>query len=563
MESGKINKKVLIWTLRAIGTAKIYIAMLVIIQALIGISSVGYAIVLREIIDVAVSGYILGFRYYLFSLVLLVVFQILLRAESRFLEEYSRAVMENTLKKRLFSSLLYGEYDYVSGVHSAEFMNRLTSDTVVVSDAMAQIIPGITGMTVKMIGAIGMILILEPIFGYVLIPGGALLIISTYWFRKKLKKLHKKVQESDGKLRVFLQESLTSMIVVRAFVNEQPTLDTSFEKMRVHKNIRIEKNHFSNLCNIGFGVVMQGSYVLGIGVCSYKIITGEISYGTMVAILQLISQIQTPFANITSYIPKYYAMLASSERLIEAEILSRQRNTESNCFKSIAEINEFYQNEFNGILLENISFNYSRNSIKNTGIKNFNMDIEKGDCIAFTGSSGCGKSTILKLLMCIYPLDSGEQWIKLKNGFKIKLTQAYRRLFAYVPQGNHLMSGTIREIVAYGKKEAIKNDDEIWEALRISCAENFVKELEFDLDTALGERGLGLSEGQMQRIAIARALFSGKPIILLDESTSALDEKTEAQLLNNLNSMTDKTIFIVTHKQAILNICNKELKFSE
>lgn len=562
MEDGKINNKTARkWIIRATGKVKIYIVLLIIIQALIGISSVWYAIILRDIIDAAVARSEIGFQHYFLSLVLLVIFQILLRSANRFLEEYSRAMMENTLKKRLFSSLLYGEYSYVSGVHSAEWMNRLTSDTVVVSDAMAQIIPGITGMTVKMFGAIVMILMLEPIFGYVLIPGGILLIILTYWFRKKLKKLHKKVQESDGKLRVFLQESLTSMLVVRAFVNEKPTLDTSCEKMKIHKDMRIKKNHFSNLCNIGFGIVMQGSYALGVGVCSYKIITGEISYGTMMAILQLISQIQTPFANITSYLPRYYAMIASSERLMEAEVFSRQKTIESNCLKSISDINDFYQNEFNGVLLENVSFNYSRNSIKNTGIKNFNMEVEKGDCIAFTGSSGCGKSTILKLLMCIYPLNSGERWIKLKNRNRIKLTEEYRRLFAYVPQGNHLMSGTIREIVAYGDKEAMTNDDKIWEVLRIACAENFVKSLKLGLDTALGERGLGLSEGQMQRIAIARALFAENPIILLDESTSALDEKTEAQLINNLHSMTDKTIFIVTHRKAILNICNKEIKF--
>lgn len=143
------------------------------------------------------------------------------------------------------------------------------------------------------------------------------------------------------------------------------------------------------------------------------------------------------------------------------------------------------------------------------------------------------------------------------------MTADYRHLFAYVPQGNHLMSGTIREIVTYSDKVAMQEEDGIWKALRIACAGDFVKELILGVDTILGERGLGISEGQMQRIAIARAIFSDNPILMLDQSTSALDEKTEEQLLCNLRTMTDKTVLIVTHRAAVLKICDKEIMFSE
>ena len=262
------------------------------------------------------------------------------------------------------------------------------------------------------------------------------------------------------------------------------------------------------------------------------------------AVAQLIAQIQSPFANITGYLPKFYAMTASAERLMESE------NFEDYHKKNIIEksrIQSFYKNDFKGISFENVDFTYTppvcnNNSKKNMPVvlKNINIEIKKGEYIALTGHSGCGKSTFLKLLMCLYPVDSGEKFLLTNNG-KIRLTSEWCRLFAYVPQGNQLMSGTIREIIAFSDKSRAFFDKDIKNALKISCADEFIDNLENGVDTFLGERGTGLSEGQMQRIAIARAVFSENPILLLDEATSALDEKTEKKVLSNLKNLTDKT----------------------
>ncbi len=203
-------------------------------------------------------------------------------------------------------------------------------------------------------------------------------------------------------------------------------------------------------------------------------------------------------------------------------------------------------------------------------------DIKKGDYVALVGQSGCGKSTFLKLLMCLYPLDSGERYVTLTKDQKEKmpdpagddatmtepLTSRWRRLFAYVPQGDTFMSGTIREIVAFSDKDAMSDDDRIDEAIRAACADDFVYKMENGVDTELGEKGLGLSEGQLQRLSIARAIFSGRPVLLLDECTSALDDDTERRLLDNLRSMTDRTVFIVTHRAAALDICDRIIRFS-
>lgn len=196
-------------------------------------------------------------------------------------------------------------------------------------------------------------------------------------------------------------------------------------------------------------------------------------------------------------------------------------------------------------------------------LENISLEIQKGEYVAFTGHSGCGKSTALKLLMSIYRLDSGKRLLVEKDGSSQPLDSRWHRLFAYVPQGNQLMSGTIRDIVSFADKSQSGDEEKIAQALKIACADEFVGELESGIDTLLGERGTGLSEGQMQRIAIARAIFSESPVLLLDEATSALDSQTEKQLLENLRSMTDKTVVIVTHRPAALEICDRVLNFSE
>lgn len=234
------------------------------------------------------------------------------------------------------------------------------------------------------------------------------------------------------------------------------------------------------------------------------------------------------------------------------------------------EILRFYENSFKGIRFDNAGFTYlppvrnddAQKDNMPVVMKNVSIEINKGEYAAFTGHSGCGKSTLLKLMMCLYPLDEGERYLVTADG-ATALTPKWGRLFAYVPQGNQLMSETVREIVTFADRTRKMCDDDIERALKIACADEFVHRLESGIDTMLGERGTGLSEGQMQRIAIARAVFSDAPVLLLDEATSALDEQTERNVLQNLRSMTDKTVLIVTHRPAALEICDKIVKFSE
>ncbi len=551
------------WLSSVIGKKKIYIVFLLLLQAVLGAGSVFYALILRNIIDCASGKDSHGFVLFLAGIILLTALQILLRAVVRHTEELSRSTYENILKGRLFSNLLKKDYSSVTATHSGEWINRLTNDTVVCANGLVEILPGAAGMFVKMCGALVMILALEPKFAYILFPCGAALILLTYAFRKVLKRLHKTIQETDGRLRVFLQENLGSLLIVRSFSAEKQTEEEAERRMSEHKSARMKRNRFSNICNIGFAVAMNGMYLLGVAYGGYGIINGTISYGTLTAILQLIGQIQSPFANITGYLPKFYAMTASAERLIESENFA---DDSPDGVKSSDEIQKFYKEKFVSIGFENADFTYTppvkedEKAKMPVVLKNISLEIRKGEYVAFTGHSGCGKSTLLKLMMCLYPLDSGRRFLRAEE--KIPLTSEWHRLFAYVPQGNHLMSGTIREIVTFSDKNKMKDEIKINKALKIACADEFVSDLENGIDTMLGERGTGLSEGQMQRIAVARAIFSDNPILLLDEATSALDEKTERQLIENLRSMTDKTVIIVTHRPAALEICDKIFEFT-
>ena len=556
------------WLYSVPGKKKLYILALIVVQALHGASGVLYALFLREIVDAAVAQDVVGFWRGIVWIVLLVAVQLALRAIIRWLTELGKSVFENLFKARLTDTLLHRDYLAVSAVHSGEWLNRLTNDAKVVADHYVDILPGLAGMAVKLVSALVMIVVLEPRFAAILIPAGILLAGFTWLFRKALKRLHKDVQEADGRLRVFLQERIGNLLMIRSFAAEKQTEAEAESRMREHRSARMRKNWFSNLCNIGFGVALNGMYILGVGWCGYGILIGTVSFGTLTAITQLITQIRMPFANITGYLPKYYAMLASAERLMEAEEFP---DGEAGQTMELSEMLDLYENRLSTIGLRDVSFTYyppadmlgslSKDNMP-VVLEHVSFSLRRGEYVAFTGQSGSGKSTVLKLLMCVYQPDSGERYYEAADGSVHGLTGAYRRLFAYVPQGNALMNGTIREIVSFAEPAAAQDEERLKQALRIACAEEFVSELEHGADSLLGERGTGLSEGQMQRLSIARAVFSGSPILLLDEATSALDEATEVKLLENLRTMTDKTIVIVTHRRSALSICDRRIDIS-
>ena len=272
------------------------------------------------------------------------------------------------------------------------------------------------------------------------------------------------------------------------------------------------------------------------------------TYGTVTAIIQLVNQVQSPFVSLSGIMPKYYTTIASAERIMELDDLPNEKEIN----KKEIDVLDTYKN-LNSVEFENISFKYDRDII----LDNTSLSIKKGDFVAIMGISGIGKSTLLKLLLGVFNLNFGKIYLDTNNG-KIPIDKNTRRLFSYVPQGNMLISGTIKDNITFINPDA--SDAEIEKAIRISCAKQFIDELPLGLETVIGEKGLGLSEGQVQRLAIARSLLADSPILLLDEATSALDEKTEKEFLTNLKALDNVTCIIVSHKKAALDICNKTIQ---
>ena len=566
MTEGRKNtsdtKNVWVWLWRVSGAYKLCVVILFIVQVTFGVCGVVSAMLFRTLIDRAVEGQPDAFLQAAICLAGLFLGEDLLSAANRFLYEWTHASLENRLKERLFSCLLHKDYASVTAVHSGEWIARLTSDTVVVIGGIMDILPNLGGMMARLTGALAALLLLQPAFFYILVPTGIVMILLTASLRKVLKRLHKKIQEANASVLSFLQERIESLMILRVFAMERQTLQEAAQRMKKHKAARMKRNSLSNLCNFGFGLMVDTCYLLSAVYCGYGILKGNISYGTFTAVLQLVGQVQSPFAGITGVIPQYFAMIASAERLMEAEAYP---DDGKEIRFTPEQIKRFYAEQFESLGVRDASFSYRASDEANDQLKviqHFNLEIQKGEYVAFTGHSGCGKSTLLKLLMCLYPLDDGKRYIRAKYGSKQEeypLTSAWRGLFAYVPQGNQLISGTIREIVAFGDPAAMAQEERLVQALRVACADEFVVGLEKEADTCLGEHGAGLSEGQMQRIAIARAVFSDRPILILDECTSALDEGTEQKLLNNLRKMTDKTVLLITHRPAALEICDRQI----
>lgn len=537
------------WIFGVSGKLKLGVLLLVLLNSAISISAVAFALVLREAIDGAVSGNKMVFLKFVIILGLIMVGQIAARGVIRFLDEYVRSGMENVIKTRLYETILSRKYSAITAFHTGELLNRITNDAVVVADGFVQIIPGIIAMLVKLAGAAAVLFVLDYRFSVIFFAGGGLVLIFTTLFRRVMKKLHKDVQAADGVLRSYLSENLGSLMVLKTFGAERNSIDTSKHYMDKHRFMRMKRNRFSNICNVGFGLVMNGGYIFGLCWCSFGILHGSITYGTLSAVLQLVDQLWAPLANMTGYLPKFYGMLSSAERCMELETLEEE-HVESQFSRDYCR--ELYK-DMTAIECKNITFRYEDDII----LENADISIGKGELITIMGNSGAGKSTLLKLLLAIYEPEKGTLEIKTEKE-SYALTEKYRKMFAYVPQGNFLMSGNVTSAIASLDDTSADVDmDKVKAVAHIACADTFVEKLEHGYDTLIGERGMGISEGQAQRLAIARALYTDAPVLLLDEATSALDEQIEKKVLKNIRELTDKTVIIVSHRKAVLEVCDR------
>ena len=457
---------------------------------------------------------------------------------------------EMRLKNTAFGTLLEKAYSVVSDHHSGELMTRLTADVTVVSDNFATLLPSVAAMLARLVCAFAVITALDYRFACVLAAAGLILFLCTRLFRGKIKKMHRAVQESDGRLRSFLQEALENLLAVQVFDAYDRTNAEAQARGEENYTAKLKRNRWSILANTGFSAVFSGGFLFALLWSGVRLCTGSITFGTLTALLQLVNQVQMPVSNLSGIMPKYYAMLASAERLMELSSLPDDTALNPPCEK------QALWDSFTGLHLRDVSFSYGRNPV----LQDVQLSLPRGEFAVLSGISGIGKSTLFKLLLGVLKPDAGAVEIETAAG-ALSADKTTRALFSYVPQGNLLFSGTVRENLCFVKADA--TEEEIDRAVRVSCADEFLRELPEGLDTRLGEGGRGLSEGQMQRLAVARAVLTDAPVLLLDEATSALDAQTERRLLQNLKALPGKTCLLISHKTAAFDVCDRVLELRE
>ena len=523
------------------------IILLSVMSGLNALSAVGFALLSRQVIDRAMGVVPGNFWVPGALLVLLVAARIVTNVACNLLTGWISGRMEMRIKDRVFSTLFRKQWKDVNAYHSGELLHRMTSDGGVVVNGVVSLIPHVVSMVTSLVACVVVLFTIDWKFTAVLLVVGTIILIISRFYGKKMKELHKICQQTDGKGKSFAQEGLANWMMIQSFDGATSVRHRFGRLMMKNFKARMRRVRWSNLSHAGMYLLFNGSYYIALlwGAIQLSGGDGGMTYGTLMALLQIVSQIRAPFMNMSGLLPQYYNMLASAERLLELENLTDEPRLER-----LYTGEELYA-RMDCIRAENLSFSYDADKVV---LQNANLTIRKGEFVALAGFSGIGKTTLFKLLLGFYPLDSGDLTVVLDEG-RLPVGADTRPLFAYVPQQSMLLSGTIRENVAFCCGDVTEED--VWSALEVADVADAVRQLPDGLNTQLGERGAGLSEGQLQRLAIARAVLSGAPILLLDECTASLDESTEERVLQRLRALESRTCLCISHRPAALEICDR------
>ncbi len=530
------------WLVKNAGSSFPYMLALTASSIFLSLLSLKFVSVSREVINIAIGqakGVLISSCI---TLVILLLIKLVTQIAVSYINVHASSKIEIHLKRTIFKNLIGKDYLLLSSYHSGELLNRINSDVSEIVSGIVSIIPSAALFLTSIIGGFVYLYTIDSLLALMILAVGPLVFIGAQVYSRRYKTMHKDYQTANGKTQSFMLEILQNLLVVKSFGCENEMLDHSEALQNASYRLRIKRTTVSVFSTIAMFIVFNAGYYFSLAYGAFKLMQGLFTFGDVTAILQLVNQIQTPFKNISSLVPKAFSVFASAERIMELEELPDEPTSGKVLPPDIYSAST-------EIVFDNVEFAYNADS----DISVMNFSFKLGEFTAIAGESGIGKSTALKLLLGILTPCSGRIYLKAACG-EFELGSLTRELFAYVPQGNLILSGTIRENLAFAKKDS--TEEELIEAAKIAQIWDFISSLEEGLDTHIGEKGLGLSEGQAQRLSIARAIVHGAPILLLDESTSALDTETEASLLSALKKLDGKTCIIISHKNAALNICD-------
>ena len=463
----------------------------------------------------------------------------------RYLKERIHANLDRDGKKRLLHGLLGGEYKEVSAFHSGELVNRLSNDVRILDDGIVNLLPNLASMITKLIAAFAVLSSLATWFALALLGAGLFVVLLTGLVRRRLKGMHKRVSEADGIVASMIQEALEKLLMVQAMDVSAEMERRVSAKLDHRFYLQQKRKNMSLLANTFISVMFYGAGFAALVWSADSLLEGAITFGTLTSITMLVNQLQAPLVRLSGVIPQYIAMTAAAERIFELDNLAPEAEPMQEDPHALVARMEAFE-------AEQLVFEYDRDRIFDGAA----FSLPKGSFSVITGPSGVGKSTLLKLMLGIFTAQAGSLQLRCKDGI-VPLNRSTRRLFAYVPQGNLLFSGTVRENLLVVKPDA--TEEEVAQAVYASAMDDYLHQLPQGLDTLLGESGAGLSEGQAQRLAIARAVLGGAPVLLLDECTSALDVDTELRVLQRLRQLQGKTCIAVTHRPAAVTFADWDI----
>ena len=462
-----------------------------------------------------------------------------------YVESKAEIKIANSLRQREFDKLMHLKSDYRKHWHSGDLVNRMQSDVSAVASSIGRVIPNLTGAVLKFSAAFAYMLVLEARLAWLLVLVIPVGVFGGRFVLRRTRALTLAVREGDGKVQSHVQESVQHLPVIQGLeygANSSSELemiqDDFYSKI-------MRRTRFSIVARILTALAFSLGYAIAFLWGVRGIWLGSVSFGLMTAFLQLVGQIQRPLLEMSEQLPSLFHCSASIDRLMEIEAMPGEEEGEALMMDGIA-----------GVRLENLSFHYPDG--EEMIFDNFSHNFKPGSRTAVIGETGIGKSTLIKLLMSLLQADSGKITLYDLKGDCAEASSRTRCNMVYVPQGNTLFSGSIRENLLMGKPDA--DESQMREALHRAAAD-FVDRMPEGLDSQCFEAGGGLSEGQAQRIAIARALLRPGSILLLDEFSSALDPETEELLLERLNDgSSDKTMIFITHRERVADYCDSILR---
>lgn len=480
-------------------------------------------------------------------LVIILLGELLIGFFSKWIRATLGTKAQNLMQRTYFSRLLHSEWKDMNAHHSGDILNRLERDVQDISHTVTETIPSILSVSLRLVGAFFFLFSMDATlacFAILIIP---LFTILSKVYMRKMRKLTREIRQTDSRIQSILQETIQHRMVVQT-LEQQDTMSDKLQDVHAHLQNQVKtRTRFSatssTVLNGGFIACYLFTFIWGV----YRLESGTISYGMMIAFIQLVGQIQGPFRDFSRFIPILINAFTAGERLMELEEIPLEKDTAHKTLTGIL-----------GIRFKNVSYAYTPDS--RLILEHLSFDFKPGSRTAIIGETGAGKTTLVRLMLSLIHPTNGEITIYGDNE-EVQCTAGTRANFIYVPQGNTLFSGTIRDNLLLGNPQA--DESQMKAALQDACAD-FVLALPDGLDTVCNEQGNGLSEGQAQRIAIARALLRKGGILLLDEATSALDRQTEERLWQNISRHSkDKTLIFITHRTDIIGEGTDILKINK